>query len=46
MTDAAVLLTTPAGYQLGSSGAPGIIGEPVNGILNMAPFAAYIGVAR
>jgi hypothetical protein len=36
----------PEGFELTESGAPGIVEEPVNGSLSLAPFGAYIGILR
>ncbi len=46
MSEKAVVVPVPEGFELAASGAPGIAAEPVEGILSLAPFGAYIGILR
>jgi alpha-glucosidase len=46
MSEKAAVVPVPEGYALTSSGAPGMVGEPVEGELSLAPFGAYIGILR
>jgi alpha-glucosidase len=46
MSEKAAVVTVPAGYNLAESGAPGIVDEPSQGTLSLAPFGAYIGILR
>ena len=42
----AAIVRLPANYKLEPSDAPGIVDEPVEGTLSLAPFGAYIGILR
>jgi alpha-glucosidase len=44
MSPKAAIVPIPEGFSLAESGAPGIVAEPVNDALSLAPFGAYIGV--
>lgn len=46
MSEKAAVAVVPDGFDLTESGAPGIVDEPVNGALSLAPFGAYIGILR
>jgi alpha-glucosidase len=46
MSEKAAVVTVPTGYNLAESGAPGIVDEPSQGTLSLAPFGAYIGILR
>ena len=44
MSPKAAIVPIPEGFSLAESGAPGIVAEPVNDALSLAPFSAYIGI--
>jgi hypothetical protein len=44
MSPKAAIVPIPEGFSLAESGAPGIVAEPVNDALSLAPFGAYIGI--
>ena len=46
MSEKAVIVPVPAGFDPAPSGAPGIADEPIEATLSLAPFGAYIGVLR
>ncbi|MDO8359464.1 MAG: alpha-amylase family glycosyl hydrolase, partial [Devosia sp.] len=46
MSEKAVIVPVPAGFDPAPSGAPGIADEPIEAALSLAPFGAYIGVLR
>jgi alpha-glucosidase len=46
MSEKAAVAVVPDGFELTESGAPGVVDEPVNGALSLAPFGAYIGILR
>ena len=46
MSEKAAIVRLPANYKLEPSDAPGIVDEPVEGTLSLAPFGAYIGILR
>ncbi len=46
MSEKAAVVAVPQSYTLIESGAPGIVSEPSQGTLSLAPFGAYIGVLR
>jgi len=46
MSEKAALVDVPDGFTLVPSEAPGIVDEPVQSSLSLAPFGAYIGILR
>ena len=46
MTEKPAVLPLPADFHLVEADAPGIVDEPSQGTLSLAPFGAYIGMLR